>query len=78
MHVYLSLIFMITGIALATYGDYYFTMIGFTLTMSGVVLSAVKVRYQAGGPYRYEKWLTMFPDSRYEFFDDRLFEATST
>ena len=44
IHVYLSLIFMTIGIAIATYGDYYFTMMGFCLTMSGVLLSAVKVR----------------------------------
>lgn len=39
---YISLIPVILGVGLATYGDYYFTGIGFTLTLSGVVLSALK------------------------------------
>ncbi|KUJ12753.1 TPT-domain-containing protein [Mollisia scopiformis] len=40
--VYLSLIPIVLGVGLATYGDYYFTMIGFILTLLGVVLAAVK------------------------------------
>ncbi|CAF9923420.1 UAA transporter [Imshaugia aleurites] len=39
---YISLIPVILGVGLATYGDYYFTGIGFTLTLLGVVLSAFK------------------------------------
>lgn len=39
---YISLIPVILGVALATYGDYYFTPMGFTLTLLGVVLSALK------------------------------------
>lgn len=39
---YISLIPVILGVGLATYGDYYFTAIGFTLTLLGVVLSAFK------------------------------------
>ncbi|KAF6230610.1 hypothetical protein HO173_011147 [Letharia columbiana] len=39
---YISLIPVILGVGLATYGDYYFTGIGFTLTLFGVVLSALK------------------------------------
>jgi hypothetical protein len=31
------------GVGLATFGDYYFTMIGFMLTLFGVVLAAIKV-----------------------------------
>lgn len=41
---YLSLIPIVLGVGLATYGDYYFTRIGFILTLLGVVLAAVKVR----------------------------------
>lgn len=41
--VYLSLIPIVLGVGLATYGDYYFTIIGFTLTLLGVMLAAVKV-----------------------------------
>ena len=41
---YLSLIPVIFGVGLATYGDYYFTYSGFMLTMLGVVLASVKVR----------------------------------
>ena len=33
---------LIFGVALATFGDYYFTMIGFLLTALGVVLAAIK------------------------------------
>jgi hypothetical protein len=39
---YLSLIPIILGIGLATYGDYYFTPTGFLLTLLGVILAAVK------------------------------------
>ena len=39
---YISLIPVILGVGLVTYGDYYFTAIGFTLTLLGVVLSAFK------------------------------------
>jgi len=39
---YLSLIPTIIGVALATYGDYYYTRLGFLLTLLGVVLAAVK------------------------------------
>ncbi|KAF4631336.1 hypothetical protein G7Y89_g6793 [Cudoniella acicularis] len=40
--VYISLIPIVLGVGLATYGDYYFTVIGFILTLLGVVLAAVK------------------------------------
>ncbi|KAE8448455.1 hypothetical protein EG329_009520 [Mollisiaceae sp. DMI_Dod_QoI] len=40
--VYLSLIPIVLGVGLATYGDYYFTTIGFVLTLLGVMLAAVK------------------------------------
>ncbi|CZR54534.1 related to glucose-6-phosphate/phosphate translocator [Phialocephala subalpina] len=43
MKVYLSLIPIVLGVGLATYGDYYFTTIGFILTLLGVILAAVKV-----------------------------------
>lgn len=33
---------LIFGVALATFGDYYFTMIGFLLTLLGVFLAAIK------------------------------------
>lgn len=39
---YLSLIPVILGVALATYGDYYFTVMGFLLTLVGVILSSLK------------------------------------
>ena len=39
---YLSVIPLILGVALATAGDYYCTLIGFALTFLGVVLSSVK------------------------------------
>ena len=39
---YLSLIPLILGVGLATYGDYYFTPLGFFLTSLGAVLAAVK------------------------------------
>ncbi|MBE7179796.1 MAG: hypothetical protein INR71_01075, partial [Terriglobus roseus] len=40
---YLSMIPLVLGVGLATYGDYYFTNIGFVLTLCGVVLAAIKV-----------------------------------
>ena len=39
---YLSLVPIIVGIALATYGDIYFTPVGFCLTLLGVVFASVK------------------------------------
>lgn len=39
---YLSLIPIIFGVVLVTYGDYYFTILGFSLTLLGVLLAAVK------------------------------------
>ena len=39
---YLSLLPLILGVGLATYGDYYFTPLGFLLTSLGVVLASVK------------------------------------
>lgn len=39
---YISLIPIILGVGLVTYGDYYFTRLGFLLTLLGVVLAAVK------------------------------------
>ena len=33
---------IILGVGLATYGDYYFTQLGFILTLLGVILSALK------------------------------------
>ncbi len=41
---YLSLIPIVIGVGLATYGDYYFTTVGFVLTLLGVMLAAIKVR----------------------------------
>jgi hypothetical protein len=41
---YLSLVPVVLGVGLATYGDYYFTVAGFVLTLVGVLLAAVKVR----------------------------------
>ena len=40
---YLSLIPVVAGVGLATYGDYYFSSLGFTLTLIGVLLASVKV-----------------------------------
>ncbi|KAI9018951.1 triose-phosphate transporter family-domain-containing protein [Hyaloraphidium curvatum] len=40
--VLVSLLPTILGVAIATYGDYYFTMMGFFLTVLGTVLSALK------------------------------------
>ena len=40
---YLSLIPVVLGVGLTTYGDYYFTMTGFLLTLLGVILAVVKV-----------------------------------
>jgi hypothetical protein len=39
---YLSMIPLIFGVGLATAGDYYFTLVGFTLTLLGVLLAAIK------------------------------------
>lgn len=39
---YLCMIPIISGVGLATYGDYYFTPSGFLLTLLGVVLAVVK------------------------------------
>lgn len=39
---YLSLVPIICGVGLATFGDYYFTIMGFLLTFLGVVLASVK------------------------------------
>jgi hypothetical protein len=38
----MSMIPLIFGVALATFGDYYFTMMGFLLTFLGVILAAIK------------------------------------
>lgn len=43
---YLSLVPIVFGVALATYGDYYFTLTGFLLTLLGVVLAAAKVLFE--------------------------------
>lgn len=40
---YASIVPVMLGVGLATFGDYYFTMIGFMLTLFGVVLAAIKV-----------------------------------
>lgn len=34
---------LVLGVGLATYGDYYFTNVGFILTLAGVILAAIKV-----------------------------------
>ena len=39
---YLSLILVIAGVGVATYGDYYYTLLGFSLTLLGAFLAAVK------------------------------------
>ena len=39
---YLSMIPLILGVALATFGDYYFSLMGFALTMLGVISASVK------------------------------------
>ena len=39
---YISLLPIIFGAALTTYGDYYFTPLGFILTLLGVILAALK------------------------------------
>ncbi|CAK1357663.1 unnamed protein product [Cercospora beticola] len=39
---YLTMIPLISGVALATVGDYYCTLAGFTMTLLGVVLAAIK------------------------------------
>lgn len=40
---YLSIIPLVLGVALATFGDYSFTILGFACTLLGVVLASVKV-----------------------------------
>lgn len=40
---YITLLPIMFGVGLATYGDYYFTVVGFVLTFLGVFLAAVKV-----------------------------------
>ncbi|KAG8531342.1 uncharacterized protein KY384_002971 [Bacidia gigantensis] len=42
MATYVSLLPIILGAALTTYGDYYFTPLGFFLTLLGVILAALK------------------------------------
>ncbi|KAK4503433.1 hypothetical protein PRZ48_004348 [Zasmidium cellare] len=39
---YLTMIPLIFGVAMSTAGDYYFTLIGFTMTLLGVILASVK------------------------------------
>jgi hypothetical protein len=39
---YLSLLPLIAGVGLTTYGDYHFTFLGFVSTLSGAILAAVK------------------------------------
>lgn len=40
--IYLTMIPLISGVSLATFGDYYFTPTGFALTFTGVLLAAIK------------------------------------
>ena len=42
LHTLLSLVPIVFGVCLATYGDYDYTWLGFSLTILGVVLAAVK------------------------------------
>lgn len=39
---YVSMVPLIVGVGLATFGDYYFSAMGFALTLLGVVLASVK------------------------------------
>lgn len=39
---YLSLVPVITGVPMATFGDYYFSTLGFICTLFGVVLASIK------------------------------------
>lgn len=39
---WVSMVPLILGVGLATFGDYHFTIMGFTLTLLGVVLASVK------------------------------------
>ncbi|KAE9369922.1 TPT-domain-containing protein [Stipitochalara longipes BDJ] len=39
---YLSLVPIVIGVGIATYGDYYFTLPGFFLTLLGVILASIK------------------------------------
>lgn len=41
---YISLAPIVLGVGLATFGDLYFTLSGFLLTLLGVILASVKVR----------------------------------
>lgn len=49
-HVYLSLFGMSVGIVLATAGDYECTLAGFLVTMLGVLLATLKVRWDSTCP----------------------------
>jgi drug/metabolite transporter (DMT)-like permease len=49
---YLSLIPVIVGVGLTTYGDYYFTHMGFVLTLAGMILAAIKVPSKSCPPLR--------------------------
>jgi drug/metabolite transporter (DMT)-like permease len=40
---YMALIPIVLGVGLSTYGDYYFSLVGASLTFLGVILAAVKV-----------------------------------
>lgn len=40
--IYASIVPVIAGVGLATFGDYQFTALGFALTLSGVILAAIK------------------------------------
>ncbi len=42
MQTYLSLVVIIAGVGLATYGDYYYTPLGFILTLLGAITAAMK------------------------------------
>lgn len=67
---YLSLVPIVFGVALATYGDYYFTLTGFLLTLSGVILAAAKVMGDSWLGSQCQ-WLTARPDRRFESPNDR-------
>lgn len=43
---YMALIPIVLGVGLSTYGDYYFSFVGASLTFLGVFLAAIKVRFQ--------------------------------
>lgn len=42
LDIYVSLLPIIVGVGLATYGDYYYTRLGFVMTLLGTVLAALK------------------------------------